>query len=65
MDAPDPLTSEEARRRARRKVLRLAGWTVPAILGTFAVSRSAGAVTCAPCQPSQCEPARRNCKPRR
>ncbi|MCI0343535.1 MAG: hypothetical protein L0216_20710 [Planctomycetales bacterium] len=50
---------EEARRQARRKLLRLAVYLPPAILGTFAVTRTAEALSCLPaygCAPNICQP---------
>ncbi|MCI0343245.1 MAG: hypothetical protein L0216_19225 [Planctomycetales bacterium] len=61
-------TEEESRqgpdtaREARRRLLQLALYLPPAVLGTFAVTRSAGAHTCAPspgCRPRD----RRHCLP--
>lgn len=58
---------DEARRLARRALLRAAAWTVPAIVGTFSVSRSAMAqVSCVPqgaCGPDQCGPNFSPCGP--
>ncbi|MCI0342638.1 MAG: hypothetical protein L0216_16110 [Planctomycetales bacterium] len=53
------LLADEARRRARRALLRLAAYAVPAVLGTFAVARSVEAHSnqpdtkkhCLPCTP--------------
>lgn len=51
---PDP------RIEARRALLRAGAYLVPALLGTFAVARSAGAHSCAPhgCIPANCTPHR-------
>ncbi|MCI0341146.1 MAG: hypothetical protein L0216_08315 [Planctomycetales bacterium] len=49
-------------RLARRKLLGLGLYAVPAILGTFTVTRPAEAATCSPCTPSSCPP--RPCPPR-
>ncbi len=67
---PEPLGDKDAKSFARRKLLRLGVYVVPAILGTFAVTRSVGAATCPPlpcaprppgCQPFKCKPA--DCRP--
>lgn len=56
-DAADP---KEARRVARRQLLRVAAWTVPAIVGSFIVTRAAEAqASCLPsvsCRPEICGP---------
>ncbi|MCI0342639.1 MAG: hypothetical protein L0216_16115 [Planctomycetales bacterium] len=49
---------EEARREARRKLLKIAAWTVPAILGTFRVARGQGKPSK---PPKPCKPL---CRPR-
>lgn len=63
----DGLDDEAARRRARRKLLKLAAYSVPVVVGTL-TARQASAATCEPntgcppntgCQPN-CEP---NCGP--
>ncbi len=54
--ARDP---EDARREARRKLLKLAAWTVPAVLGTFRVAYAQNAKPSKP--PKPCKPL---CRPR-
>jgi hypothetical protein len=54
-----PEDPRDARRLARRALLRRALWVVPAVVGTFIVSRTAAAVSCVPqgaCGPDQCGP---------
>ncbi|MHC5020417.1 MAG: hypothetical protein ACYTGX_09955 [Planctomycetota bacterium] len=59
---PDPASGEgdDARRAARRALLRRAVYSIPAVLGTFAVARNAAAQSsCLPncsCQPNCCFP---------
>ncbi len=48
-----------AARDARRRLLKLGTYLVPAILGTFTVTRTAEAQTCLPpqgCNPRDCGP---------
>lgn len=50
---------------ARRALLRLAAYAVPALVGTFAVTRAAAAQSCIPvgaCNPDRCAPTF-GCKP--
>ena len=55
-----PPDADEARRVARRALLRRAAYAIPAVLGTFAVARNAAAQSsCLPsctCQPDCCFP---------
>lgn len=58
-------TDEDARRLARRALLRRAAWVVPAIVGSFLVTRAAAAQSCVPvgaCSPDKCGPIA-NCGP--
>ncbi|MCI0343536.1 MAG: hypothetical protein L0216_20715 [Planctomycetales bacterium] len=50
-----PAGPEGDRQSARRRLLRLAGYLVPAVLGTFTVTRSAEGHSCGP-RPKHCLP---------
>ncbi|MCI0342914.1 MAG: hypothetical protein L0216_17535 [Planctomycetales bacterium] len=62
--SPRSLGDTGAAGLARRRLLRLGAYLVPAILGTFAVTRTAEALSCLPqycgptppCQPNTCQP---------